>query len=191
MATAGPPTDTVRQVADQVLSILDDAQLRGPDKEALRHERLRQISEQAFNWQEMAQRALATHWRERTPQERQEFTALFREQVERTYMSRLEEAAEERQAIQYVGEQVDGSRAVVKTKGITKRNVEVPIDYRLQQVDGRWLIYDVIVEGISLVNNYRSQFNQIITSSSYEDLIQRMKTRQTPDPTAKPGRRGS
>jgi phospholipid transport system substrate-binding protein len=190
MATAGPPTDTVRQVTDQVLSILDDPQLRGPEKEALRHERLRQISERAFSWQEMAQRALATHWRERTPQERQEFTALFREQVERTYMSQLEQAAEERQAIQYVGEQVDGSRAVVKTRAFSKRNVEVPIDYRLHQVDGRWLIYDVIVEGISLVNNYRSQFNQIITSSSYENLIQRMKSRQTEDPTAKPARRG-
>lgn len=190
LATAGPPTDMVRQTTDQVLKVLEDPQLRGPDKQAARQERLRQISDQAFNWQEMAQRALATHWRERTPQERQEFVALFKDLVERSYMNRLEQAAEERQAIQYVDEQIDGSRAVVKTKAVTKRNVEVPLDYRLQQVDGRWLIYDVIVEGISLVNNYRSQFNRIIATSSYADLIQRMRSRQTEDPTAKPARRG-
>ena len=189
LAVAGPPTDMVRQTAEQVLKILEDPQLQGPDKQDARQERLRQISEQAFNWQEMAQRALATHWRERTPQERQEFVALFRDQVERTYISRLEQAAEERQAIQYVDEQIDGSRAVVRTKAFTKHNVEVPLEYRLQQVDGRWLIYDVIVEGISLVNNYRSQFNRIINTSSYENLIQRMKSRQTEDPTAGPARR--
>ena len=189
LAVAGPLTDMVRQTTEQVLKILEDPQLQGPDKQDARQERLRQISHRAFNWQEMAQRALATHWRERTPQERQEFVALFRDQVERTYMGRLEQAAKERQAIQYGDEQVEGSRAVVRTKAFTKGNVEVPLEYRLQQVDGRWLIYDVIVEGISLVNNYRSQFNRIINTSSYENLIQRMKSRQTEDPTAEPARR--
>jgi phospholipid transport system substrate-binding protein len=136
----------------------------------------------------MARRALATHWRERTPQERQEFVGLFKDLVERSYMNRLEQAAEDRQAIQYTDEQSDGSRAVVKTKAVTKRNLEIPLDYRVQKVGDRWLIYDVIVEGISLVNNYRSQFNQIISSSSYNALVQRMKSKQTEDPIAKPAR---
>jgi phospholipid transport system substrate-binding protein len=187
-AVAGPATDMVRQTTDQVLKVLEDPQLRSPDKQAERQKRLRQISDQGFHWEEMARRALGTHWRERTPQQRQEFVALFKDLVERSYMNRLEQAAEERQAIQYLDEQVDGSRAVVKTKAITKRNQEVPIEYRLQKDGDRWLIYDVIIEGISLVNNYRSQFNQIINSSSYEGLVQRMKSKQTEDPTAAPAR---
>jgi phospholipid transport system substrate-binding protein len=88
-----------------------------------------------------------------------------------------------------VGEQVDGSRAVVKTNVVTKRNQQVPIEYRLQKADGRWKIYDVLVEGISLVNNYRSQFNQIISSSSYEALVQKMKSRQGDEFSAGPERK--
>jgi phospholipid transport system substrate-binding protein len=181
LAMAGEPTDLVRQTTDQVLKILEDPQLQGPAKQAERQERLRQISNQAFDWQEMARRALARHWRERTPQQQQEFVSLFRDLVERTYMNRLESATQEKQDIQYAGEQVDGSRATVKTNVVTKRNQQVPIDYRLHKVDGRWKIYDVLVENISLVNNYRSQFDRIISSSSYNELVQKMKTRQGGD----------
>jgi phospholipid transport system substrate-binding protein len=177
-ATAGEPTDLVRQTTDQVLKILEDPSLQGPDKQAERQDRLRQVAGQAFDWTEMARRALATHWRERTPEQQQEFVRLFRDLVERTYLNRLETATQEKLDIQYVGEQVEGSRTVVKTNVLTKRNQQVPIEYRLQKVDGRWRIYDVLVEGISLVNNYRSQFNQIISSSSYDELVRKMKSRQ-------------
>jgi phospholipid transport system substrate-binding protein len=178
LATAGEPTDLVRQITDQVLKILEDPQFQAPNRHAERQERLHKIAEQVFDWQEMARRALALHWRERTPQEQQEFVRLFRDLVEGTYINRLESAIQEKREIQYVGEQMDGSRATVKTNVVTRRNQQVPIEYRLQKVDGRWLIYDVLVEGISLVNNYRSQFNRIITSSSYNDLVQKMKNRQ-------------
>lgn len=178
LATAGEPTDVVRKITDQVLKILEDPQFQDPNRQAERQERLHKIAEQVFDWQEMARRALAIHWRERTPQEQQEFVRLFRDLVEGTYINRLESSIQEKREIQYVGEQVDGSRAVVKTNVVTRRNQQVPIEYRLQKADGRWLIYDVLVEGISLVNNYRSQFNRIITSSSYNDLVQKMKTRQ-------------
>jgi phospholipid transport system substrate-binding protein len=189
MATAGEPTDLVRQITDQVLKILEDPKLQGPEKQAERQERLHQISNQAFDWQEMARRALAVHWRERTPQQQQEFISLFRDLVERTYINRLESATQEKQEIQYVGEQVDGSRAAVKTNVLTKRNQQVPIEYRLHKVDGRWKIYDVLVEGISLVNNYRSQFNRIISSSSYNELVQKMKTRQGDELSGSPERK--
>jgi phospholipid transport system substrate-binding protein len=178
LATAGEPTDLVRQITDQVLKILEDPQFQAPNRHAERQERLHKIAEQVFDWQEMARRALAVHWRERTPQEQQEFVRLFRDLVEGTYINRLENAIQEKREIQYVGEQVDGSRASVKTNVVTRRNQQVPIEYRVQKADGRWLIYDVLVEGISLVNNYRSQFNRIITSSSYNDLVQKMKNRQ-------------
>jgi phospholipid transport system substrate-binding protein len=189
IASAGEPTEVIRQTTDQVLKILEDPGLQGPTKQAERQARLHQIAEQAFDWQAMAQRALAVHWRGRTPQQRQEFVGLFRDLVERTYMNRLEAATQEKQDIQYVGEQVDESRAAVKTNVVTKRNQQVPIEYRLQKTDGRWKVYDVLVEGISLVNNYRSQFNQIISGSSYDALVQKMKSRQEDELSAGPQRK--
>jgi phospholipid transport system substrate-binding protein len=188
-ATAGEPTDLTRQTTDQVLKILEDPNLQGPDKQAERQDRLQKVSDRAFDWQEMARRALAVHWRERTPQQQQEFVGLFRDLVERTYWGRLETATQEKQDIQYVGEQVDGSRAVVKTNVLTKRNQQVPIEYRLHKTDGRWQIYDVLVEGISLVNNYRSQFNRIISSSSFNELVQKMKSRQGDELSGSPARK--
>jgi phospholipid transport system substrate-binding protein len=189
LATAGEPTDLVRQITDQVLKILEDPQFQAPNRQAERQERLHKIAEQVFDWQEMARRALARHWRERTPQEQQEFVRLFRDLVEGTYINRLESSIQEKREIQYVGEQVDGSRATVKTTVVTRRNQQVPIEYRLQKADGRWLIYDVLVEGISLVNNYRSQFNRIITSSSYNDLVQKIKNRQGDELSGSPQRK--
>jgi phospholipid transport system substrate-binding protein len=188
-ATAGEPTDVVRQITDQVLKILEDPQFQAPNRQAERQERLHKIAEQAFDWQEMARRALAVHWRERTPQEQQEFVKLFRDLVEGTYINRLESAIQEKREIQYVGEQVDGSRATVKTNVVTRRNQQVPLEYRLHQVNGRWQIYDVLVEGISLVNNYRSQFNRIITSSSYNELVQKMRNRQGNELSGSPERK--
>jgi phospholipid transport system substrate-binding protein len=189
LAMAGEPTDLIRQTTDQVLKILEDPQFQAPNRQAERQERLHKLADQVFDWQEIARRALAVHWRERTPQEQQEFVRLFRDLVEATYLNRLETAAQERRDIQYVGEQLDGPRATVKTNVLTRRNQQVPIEYRLHKVDGRWLIYDVLVEGISLVNNYRSQFNRIITSSSYQELVQKMKTRQGDEFTGGPERK--
>jgi phospholipid transport system substrate-binding protein len=189
IATAGEPTDLVRQTTDQVLKILEDPQFQTPNRQAERQERLHKIAEQVFDWQEMARRALAVHWRERTPQEQQEFVRLFRDLVEGTYINRLESAIHEKREIQYAAEQVDGPRATVKTNVVTRRNQQVPIEYRLHKADGRWLIYDVLVEGISLVNNYRSQFNRIITSSSYNELVQKMKNRQGDELSGSPERK--
>jgi phospholipid transport system substrate-binding protein len=180
-AMAGEPTELIRQTTDQVLRILEDPNLQGAAKQAERQQRLHQMAEQSFDWQEMAKRALARHWRGLTPQQQQEFVSLFRDLVERTYVNRLESATQEKQEIQYVGEQVEGSRSAVKTNVVTKRNQQVPIEYRLHKVTGGWKIYDVLVEGISLVNNYRSQFDRIISSSSYNELVQKMKTRQEGD----------
>ena len=178
LGTAGEPMGLVRQTSDQVLKILEDPALQGPAKQAERQARLRKIADQAFDWEEMARRALAVHWRDRTPPQQQEFVQLFRDLVERIYMQRIESAIQEKREIQYVGEEVDGSRAVVKTNVVTRRNQQVPIEYRLHKAEGRWQIYDVLAEGISLVNNYRSQFNRIISSASYNALVDKMRARQ-------------
>lgn len=184
-AAAGELTELIRRTTDQVLSILENPQLQ----EAERQQRLHQLAGEVFNWQEMARRALAVHWRDRTPEQQQEFVQLFRDLVENVYINRLQQAASERRDIQYVGEQVEGSRAAVRTKVITARNQEVPIEYRLSKVGDQWKIYDVLVEGVSLVNNYRSQFNRIIATSSYNDLVDRMKARQTDDLSGGPERK--
>jgi phospholipid transport system substrate-binding protein len=189
LALAGEPLDLVRQTTDQVLRILEDPQYQAPARQAERQERLHKLADQVFDWQEIARRALAVHWRARTPQEQQEFVQLFRDLVEGTYLNRLETAAQEKRDVQYIGEQIEGSRAAVKTNVVTRRNQQVPIEYRLHQVDGRWLIYDVLVEGISLINNYRAQFNRIITSSSYQELVQKMKARQGDELSGSPERK--
>jgi phospholipid transport system substrate-binding protein len=150
LATAGEPMDLVRQTSDQVIKILEDPALQGPAKQAERQARLRKIADQAFDWEEMARRALAVHWRDRTPQQRQEFVQLFRDLVERIYMQRIESAIQEKREIQYVGEEVDGSRAVVKTNVVTRRNQQVPIEYRLHKVEGRWQIYDVLATDLTM-----------------------------------------
>jgi phospholipid transport system substrate-binding protein len=186
---AGEPTDLIRQTTDQVFKILEDPQFQAPARQAERQELLHKIANQVFDWQEVGRRALGVHWRERTPQEREEFVRLFKDLVEDTYISRLEASASEKRDVQYVGEQIDGPRAVVRTNVVTRRNTQVPIEYRLHQVNGRWLIYDVLIEGISLVNNYRSQFNQIIGSSSYSELIRKMKAREGAELTGTPERK--
>jgi len=178
LTAEGEPTAIIKQTTTSVLEVLENPQLQGPEKRDERQGQLRDIADRVFDWQEIARRALAMHWRERTPQEQKEFVDLFKELVQRAYMSRLEGAVGERKDILYVGEQEDGSRATVKTKVVTKRSQEVPIEYRLHQVNGRWQIYDAVIEGVSLVANYRSQFNRILVSSSYQELIRRLKAKQ-------------
>jgi phospholipid transport system substrate-binding protein len=182
VAANGVPTEFIRQTTDYIFQLFADPQLQGGAQREERLERLRHIGDTAFDWEEIARRALAIHWRERTPQERREFAELFREAVQAMYLQRLEVAAQERlqeiPAIRYVGEQVDGQRALVRTTVVTRRGREVPMDYRLHHSDGQWRIYDIIIIGVSLVNNYRTQFHRIITQSSYEELVRQLKARQ-------------
>jgi phospholipid transport system substrate-binding protein len=182
VAASGTPTEFIRQTTDNILRVFADPDLQGAAQREERVARLQYIANTAFDWEEIARRALATHWRERTPQERREFTILFRDAVQGRYLERLEAAAQERlqerPAIRYVGEQVDGQRAMVKTTVATARSWEVSMDYRLRHSDGQWRVYDIVLMGVSLVNNYRAQFQRVITQSSYEELVRQLKTRQ-------------
>jgi phospholipid transport system substrate-binding protein len=190
LAASGAPTEFIRRTTDSILQTFEAPQLQGAAQRDERLRRLRHIANTAFDWEEIAQRALATHWRDRTPQERQEFPELFREAVQAVYLERLEAAAQprlqEKPAIRYGGEQVDGQRAVVRTTVVTRRHREIPMDYRLRHSDGQWRIYDVVIMGVSLVNNYRAQFHRIITQSSYEELIRQLKARQLGEVVAEP-----
>jgi phospholipid transport system substrate-binding protein len=121
----------------------------------------------------MARRALATHWAKRTPQERKEFVPLFSDLLERTYMKKVEDYSGEK--VLYEGETRDGDYAVVKVKIVTKKNKDISVEYRLKKEGNNWLVYDVSILGVSLVNNYRTQFNSIISQSSYENLVKKLK----------------
>jgi phospholipid transport system substrate-binding protein len=192
VAANGAPTDFIRYTTDSILQVFEDPHLRGAAHREERMARLQHIANTAFDWEEIARRALATHWHARTPQERQEFTELFREAVQGLYLERLEGAAQqglqEKQAILYGGEEVKDERAVVRTTVVTRRYREIPMEYRLRQVDGRWRVYDVVITGVSLVNNYRAQFHRIITQASYPELIQRLRAWQLGEDLAEPPR---
>ena len=174
-ASAGPATDQLRVGTDRVLKTLADPALQGPDRVAERQKALREITDPMFDWAEMARRALGRHWQTRTDAERQEFVPLFRNLLERTYATRIERYNGEQ--ITYTGESIEGDQATVRTKILDRTNRELPIDYRMVRgPDGRWLIYDVLIEGVSLVANYRSQFDQIIRTASYERLVEKLKS---------------
>jgi len=175
-AHAGIPTDQVKGATDQVLKIILDPALKGPDKSSARRQQLRSVVDQVFDWQETGKRALARHWQPLKPEQRQEFSSLFADLVERSYVGKIESYSGEK--IVYVGDIIEGDQATVKTKLITKSQTEIPIDYRMQKEGDRWRVYDVLIEGVSLVGNYRTQFNRVIQQTGYDDLVKKMKTKQ-------------
>jgi phospholipid transport system substrate-binding protein len=170
-AWAGPPTNQLRGYTDQVLKVLENPALTLPERRAA----VRTLAAEVFEVSETAKRALGPHWQQRTPAEREEFVKLFANLLEQTYIARIDEYGGER--ITYVGEQIDGDRASVQARIVTKKGGEVSVESRLLQKEGRWLIYDVLIENISLISNYRSQFDRILRTASYEDLVKRLKAR--------------
>jgi phospholipid transport system substrate-binding protein len=173
---AGIPTDQLRSATDRVLKVLQDPALKQGGSADARRQRIRSIADEIFDWHETGKRALARHWQTRSPKEQEEFSTLFADLVERSYIGRIEQYSGER--IVYTGDTVDGDQATVQTKLITKANTEIPIDYRMQKEGDRWRAYDVVIEGVSLVGNYRSQFNRIIAQSGYDALVGKLKAKQ-------------
>lgn len=170
-AWAGP-TDQLRVYTDQVIKVLDDPALARENRRAA----IRKLAHEAFDVTEAAKRVLARHWQARTPAEREEFAELFADLLERTYIARLDEYGGER--IRYVGESVDGELATVRARIVTRTGTEVPVESRMVRRGERWLIYDVHIENVSLIANYRSQFDRIIRGSSYEELVRRLKQKR-------------
>jgi len=184
---AGAPTDTLKETVDRIVQILAEPGLH--DKPEQRRAEVRKIAEGIFDYPDTARRALGPHWNARSPQEQEEFVKLFADLLDRAYISKIELYPGER--VRYVGEIADGDEATVKTVIATKKSSEIPVDYRLHRRDGRWLVYDVIIEGVSLVSNYRTQFNKIVQTESYDALVQRLRAKDTAEPSASPGRRRS
>jgi phospholipid transport system substrate-binding protein len=181
-ALAESPTDQVRRYTDHVQRILEDAALPHDAKRAA----VREVAAQVFDMTETARRALGRHWHGRTPAQQEEFVQLFADLLERTYIAKIDLYGGEQ--LQFSGETIDGGYAVVRGKVITRQRAEVPVEARLRRRDDRWLIYDVVIESVSLVGNYRSQFDRIIRASSYEELVRRLKTRRDEFLPAREGR---
>jgi len=170
---AGGPGDQVRQTTDKLLVILKDPRLKEEGNKDERREKLKKVIYQRFDFTEMAKRSLGAEWRRRTPEEQKEFVKLFTELLERAYLDQLESYSGEK--IQYLKEREGGNHAEVATKIVDNKGQEYSVHYRLHEVNGDWKVYDVVIEDISLVNNYRSQFNRMLAKSSYEELVNRMK----------------
>jgi phospholipid transport system substrate-binding protein len=170
---AGEPTDQIRGTIDRAIEILKDPMLSAKEKREERRELLKKEIEPVFGFEEMAKRSLGPNWRDRTPGERDRFVSLFRELLENSYLGKIESYQGE--VIRYGTETVDGPYAQVKTLVITGKGQEIPVEYRMLAEKGRYRIYDVVIEGISLVNNYRSQFNSILQKSSFADLLDKLR----------------
>jgi phospholipid transport system substrate-binding protein len=173
-AMAGPPTDQLKQRIDEVVRVLDDPGLKG--KVAERRAAVRKISEEIFDYPDTARRALGRHWNGRSPEEQREFVALFADLLDRAYFSKIDRYQGEK--VRYGAETLNGAEAIVKTTIVTQAGSEVPVDYRMHQAGGRWLVYDVNIEGVSLVSNYRTQFNKIVQTESYQSLIQKLRAKE-------------
>jgi phospholipid transport system substrate-binding protein len=170
---AADPMDEVKQTTDKILSIVTNPALKAPSKTEERDKLIRQAVDERFDWEEMARRSLAIHWATRTAEERKEFVRLFADLVERTYMKKVEDYSGEK--VLYEGETKEGDYAGVRVKIVTKRGEDIPVEYHLKKEGNDWFVYDVSIEGVSLINNYRVQFHSIISQSSYENLVKRLR----------------
>ncbi len=172
-ALAADPMEEIKQTTDKILSVVTNPVLKAPSKTEERERLIRQAVDERFDWEEMARRSLAIHWAKRTAEEKKEFVHLFSDLVERTYMKKVEDYSGEK--VLYEGEGKEGDYAIVRVKIVTKKGDDIPVEYRLKKEGEGWFIYDVSIEGVSLVNNYRIQFHSIISQSSYENLVKRLR----------------
>jgi phospholipid transport system substrate-binding protein len=174
-AWAGPPTDQLREGVDRVVKVLRDPDLKGDRRADERRAAITKVADEIFDFGETAKRALGQHWAPRTPAEREEFVRLFTELVQRTYISKVDQYNSE---MTFRGDTVDGDQAVVRTTLLLSKGAAMALDYRMHHPRDRWQVYDLNIDGISLVANYRGQFNKIIRTSSYEALVATLKSHQ-------------
>jgi phospholipid transport system substrate-binding protein len=169
---AAQPTEEIRSAINQGIEIVKGAKLDTKADKTTVVNRLREIVYPLFDFDEIARRSLGPHWRRLKPAQQTEFVASFRELLEKTYADKID--LYDGQEVAFQGETVDKDFAQVDTRVIGKQQ-SFSVDYRLHLVNGKWKIYDVIAENISLVNNYRSQFNRVLSNSSYDELLKIIK----------------
>lgn len=179
---AGSATEAVKHTIDEVIRLLKDRELQAPGKAQERRRRLEQVIGERFNYRETATRALGSHWQRLNDKEKNEFVELFQRLLAKTYAGKIEGYAGEQ--VSYLGERVTGEYAEVRTK-IVSANAEIPLDYRLLNREGDWRAYDVVVDGVSLVSNYRGQFARMLRSASFADVLEQLRKKVGADDGAK------
>lgn len=175
MLAGSTPTEQVRETVDRVIAILQDPTLKPDNKREQRRELLREVIAARFDFDEMAKRSLGAEWRRRTPAEQQEFVELFANLLRDAYVGDIESYKGEK--VKFTREAQDENYAEVQTLLASPQGATYAINYRLHRVGDEWKAYDVVIENVSLVNNYRSQFSRFISRSSYEDLVRSLRER--------------
>jgi phospholipid transport system substrate-binding protein len=171
-AGAGPPTEAVKKSVDEVIRIVDDPAWKKPEKKEERRKLLEQTIAQRFNFTEMAKRSLGAEWVKRTPEEQKEFAANFQTLLANTYLGRIEAYSGEK--VQYLKELNDGEYAEVYTRVDNGKSV-IDLTYKMENSGGEWRVYDVVVEGTGLVQNYREQFKRILRKDSFAELSKQLR----------------
>ncbi len=172
---AEQPTEEIRSTTDKILGLLQSPELQGKEHDAERRRRIRAAVDERFDWEAIARSSLTRHWNGLNRDQQVEFTRLFATLMERTYMDHVEDYNGEE--INYLGEETDGSRGVVLVKIVTRKNQEIGVEYRVRKEGDVWLVYDVLIEGVSMVRNYRAQFSQILAKSPFEELLERLEVK--------------
>jgi phospholipid transport system substrate-binding protein len=174
------PREVVQSSVNRVVAAIQRAELEvgdpSPSSRQAREQRrreIRRIASELFDFDEISRRALSRHWTARSPEEQVEFVRLFTDLLERTYIGRIEGYSDEK--IVYTGEVVDGQFATVRSKVVTRRKTDTPLDYRMHLRDGRWKVYDVLIDHVSFVSTYRSEFGRILQKESYAALVERLR----------------
>ena len=176
-AGAGAPTDELRDGINRVFRILRDPDMAGDTKVIQRRKAILAAAGNIFDFREMAKRSLGQHWATRTPAERNQFVALFTDLMQRSYISKVDQHGGAKMI--YRGETVDGDTASVQTAIPLSNGNQMPLEYRMHNADARWQVYDLSIDGISLISNYRAQFNKVIRLESYETLVAKLTSHQT------------
>ena len=175
IAVRASVTDEVKKTVDEVVRIAADKELKKSQNEKKRRKELKAAIGAIFDYGEMAQRSMGKHWKDRTGPEKKEFVQLFETLLENSYAGKIESYNQEK--IVYLKESIDGEYAEVKSKVVTAKRDEYTLDYRLMNKGGKWMVYDVVIEGVSMVSNYRTQFNKIIQNQGYGELLKKLRSK--------------
>lgn len=175
------PMEQTRDSVNKVLNILKNKDLKKASASKERRQLIRKEVSARFDFEEMSKRAMGLYWQQRTAEEKKEFVSLFTDLLEKTYIGKIEGYQDEK--VIFEDQKLDGDYAVVKTRIVTSKGVEIPFVYKLIKKEAQWIVYDVVVEEVSLVSNYRKQFYQVIRDKSYAELLRRMKEKSIGDKT--------
>ena len=170
-ACADEPTVQVRATTDKILALMGDPALKSEARNSERRQLIRKELDQRVDWATVARSSLGRHWARRTPAEQTEFASLFGRLLDETFIDKFETHQGELDKVEYLGEKIIDEYASVKAQVTTKDQIVHPVEYRLQKSGKDWRIYDLLLEGVSLVKNYRDQFDEILAKSSYEKLV--------------------